>query len=260
MIVGDIMSKDPLYVEERSFVTRARQLIRDNHLRGLPVVDDEGNVMGVVTSQEMLKITSTRSDVTVAGFTQEVPQTTEDMGLKEAARLLLTGKYAILPVIQSGEDRRLKGVVRPVDIFKNINPDELLDIRVGDVMAASVTTCHPRDLVTKVWDKMTASDFTGLPVVDDNHKPLGMITRFDLLKRGGARVGKTERVRTKDVIRVEKLMKTPLYSVGSEDSLHNAVEVMLKSEIGRISVVDDGKLVGIVDRYDIIEAILERDE
>ena len=256
MIVGDIMSKDPLYVEERSFVTKARQLIRDNHLRGLPVVDDEGNVVGAVTSQEMLKITSTRSDVTVAGFTQEIPQTTEDMELKEAARLLLTGKYAILPVIQSGEYRRLIGVVSPVDIFKNINPDEIPDRRVGDVMVASVTTCHPRDLVTKVWDKLTESDFTGLPVVGDNRKPLGMITRFDILKRGGARVGKTERVRSKDVIRVEKLMKTPLYSVGSEDTLHNAIEVMSKRGIGRISVVDDGKLVGIVDRYDMIRSYL----
>jgi CBS domain-containing protein len=112
-------------------------------------------------------------------------------------------------------------------------------------------TCGPQDSVTKVWDAMLDSDFTGMPVVDEKGKPLGMITRFDILKRGGARVGKD----TKDVMKVEKLMSTPLFSISPEASLRDAAKMMLDREIGRISVVDDGKLVGIIDRYDIIKAI-----
>ena len=59
MIVEDILSRDPLYVEDSTFLTNARQLIRDNHVRGLPVVNSQKHVVGIVTTQDMLRVTST---------------------------------------------------------------------------------------------------------------------------------------------------------------------------------------------------------
>ena len=66
MLVEDIFSRDPLYVEDSTYLTKARQLIRDNHVRGLPVVDSRVQVLGVITSQDVLRITSTKSNVTVS--------------------------------------------------------------------------------------------------------------------------------------------------------------------------------------------------
>ncbi|MHC1632138.1 MAG: CBS domain-containing protein [Methanotrichaceae archaeon] len=257
MLVREIMSKDPLYVAEDDFVTKARQLIRDNHLRGLPVLNRERYVVGIVSIQGVLKIVSTRSNVTVAGFVEKGPLATEDTDIAEAAKLLLTEKYAILPVVQSLEIRKLGGVVSPVDIFKKINLEKVPEKAIRKLMNTKVITCSPEDIVTKVWDSMLESNITGLPVMDEKGKPVGMITRFDILKRGGARIGKKERVRSKDVMKVKKLMRTPLYHVESKTSLRDAVDLMLRREIGRISVVDDGKLVGIVDRYDMIKAIFK---
>ncbi len=250
-LVGEIMSKDPVSVEEGDFVTRARQLIRDNQLRGLPILDSQGHVAGIVTDRDMLKIASTRSNVTVSGFSVEAPLVTPETDIVETAKLLLSANYAILPVVATPEDRRLVGVVSPIDIFKKIEPEKLAYRRVEDAMNSEIKTCSPQDSVTKVWDAMLDSDFTGMPVVDEKGRPLGMITRFDILKTGGARIGKD----TKDVMKVEKLMSTPLYSIGPEASLRDAAKTMLDREIGRISVVGDGKLVGIIDRYDIIKSI-----
>jgi CBS domain-containing protein len=251
VLVGEIMSTDPVSVEEGDFVTRARQLIRDNQLRGLPIKDGQGYVAGIVTDRDMLKIASTRSNVTVSGFSVEAPLVTAETKLEEAAKLFLSANYAILPVVRSSEDHRLEGVVSPIDIFKKIDPEKLAGKKVREVMNAETKTCGPQDSVTKVWDAMLDSDFTGMPVVDEKGKPLGMITRFDILKTGGARIGKD----TKDVMKVEKLMSTPLFSVSPEASLRDAAKKMLDREIGRISVVDDGKLVGIIDRFDVIKAI-----
>jgi predicted transcriptional regulator len=251
VLVGEIMSTDPISVEEGDFVTRARQLIRDNQLRGLPMLNSEGHVTGIVTDRDMLKIAATRSNVTVSGFSVEAPMITTETDVKEAAKLLLSVSYAILPVVRSSEDRRLEGVVSPIDIFKKIDLDKLADKKVKEAMNTKTKTCGPQDSVSKVWDAMLDSDFTGMPVVDEKGKPLGMITRFDILKRGGARVGKD----TKDVMKVENLMSTPIYSIGSETSLRDAAKIMLDRDIGRISAVDDGKLVGIIDRYDVIKAI-----
>ncbi len=251
ILVGEIMSKDPVSVEEGDFVTRARQLIRDNQLRGLPILNGEGHVTGIVTDRDMLKIASTRSNVTVSGFSVETPLVTTETDVVEAAKFLLSANYAILPVVRSSEDLRLEGVVSPIDISKKIDPDKLADKKVKETMNTTTKTCGPLDSVTKVWDAMLDFDFTGMPVVDEKSKPLGMITRIDILKTGGARIGKD----TKDVMKVEKLMSTPLFSISPEASLRDAVKTMLDREIGRISVVDDGKLVGIIDRYDVIKAI-----
>jgi len=257
MLVEDILSRDPLYVEDSTFLTRARQLIRDNHVRGLPVINSKGHVMGAVTTQDMLRVTSTKSNVTVSGFTVPVPLVTGQMEMLDAARLMLKEKSPLLPVVESMENPVLKGVVTLLDVFKHIDPAKIPNKQIGEIMSTKVATASPEDPLTKVWDKMMEEDFTGLPVVRDG-KPIGMITRFDILKRGWARISKESETRPVDStqMHVEKLMSTPLYSLEPEAPIAKAMELMLKYEVGRISVVKEDKLVGIVDRDDLIRSYL----
>ncbi|MDM7912655.1 MAG: CBS domain-containing protein [Methanotrichaceae archaeon] len=257
MLVEDIMSRDPLYVEDSTFLTKARQLIRDNHVRGLPVINGQKHVVGIVTTQDMLRVTSTKSNVTVAGYIVKVPTVTEHTNMLDAARLMLREKSTLLPVIESEENPALKGVVSLLDVFKNIDLERVPDRKIGEIMTTRVVTASPDDPITKVWDRMVEEDFTGLPVIRDD-KPIGMITRFDILKRGWARISKESETRPVDSTQlpVQKLMSTPIYSIKPDDSLRTAIEAMLRYEIGRIAVMDEGKLVGIVDRYDLIKSYL----
>lgn len=257
MLVEDIMSRDPLYVEDSTFLTKARQLIRDNHVRGLPVVNSRKHVVGLVTNQDMLRVTSTRSNVTVAGYVVKVPTVTGQTNVLDAARLLLKEKSTLLPVIESGDNPVLIGVVSLLDVFKNIDLEKVPDRQIREIMTTKVVTASPDDPITKVWDRMVDEDFTGLPVTRED-KPLGMITRFDILKRGWARISKESETRPVDSTQmpVQKLMSTPMYSIRPDDSLRTAIEAMLRYGIGRISVMDEGKLVGIVDRNDLIKSYL----
>ena len=257
MLVEDILSRDPLYVEDSTFLTKARQLIRDNHVRGLPVVNSKKQVIGIVTAQDMLRVTSTRSNVTISGFTVQVPNVTEQMEMFDAARIMLKEKSNLLPVVESQEKPMLKGVVTLSDVFENIDLTKVPNKQLSEIMSTEVETTSPDDPLTKVWDKMVEQDYTGLPVVKDG-KPIGMITRFDILKRGWARISRESETRPVDStqMRAEKLMSSPIYSLGPDASLVNAIETMLKHDMGRISVVDDGKLVGIVDRNDLIKSYL----
>jgi CBS domain-containing protein len=256
MLVEDILSRDPLYVEDLTFLTKARQMIRDNHVRGLPVVNSKGIVLGIVTDQDMLRVTSTKSNVTVSGFMVEVPTVTGQIDILDAARLMLREKRTLLPVVESEEKPKLLGVVSLLDVFMNIDWENVPHKLVSEIMTIKVVTTHPDDPLTKIWDLMVEKDFTGLPVVKDG-KPIGMITRFDMLK-GSARISKESERRPADSMQmpVEKFMSSPLYSVKSEDSVATAIELMLKHNVGRMSVVDDGKLVGIVDRNDLIKSYL----
>lgn len=254
MLVEDILSRDPLYVEDSTFLTKARQLIRDNHVRGLPVVDSKRRVLGIVTTQDMLRVTSTKSNVTISGFMVQAPTVTEKTDMLEAARIMLKEKSALLPVVESEENMTLKGVVTLMDVFKHIDISKVPDKLIGEIMTTKVVTASPDDPMTEVWGKMVEEDFTGLPVEKEG-KPIGMITRFDLLK-GTARIGRESERRPSDSMPVEKFMSSPLYSVKPEDSLRAAMELMLKHDVGRISVVDNGKLTGIVDRNDLIKSYL----
>lgn len=257
MLVEDIFSRDPLYVEDSAFLTKARQIIRDNHVRGLPVVNNQRVVLGIITTQDMLRVTSTKSNVTVAGYAEKVPTVTGETAMLDAARLMLRSKSTLLPVVESEERPVLRGVVTLLDVFRNIELEKLPKKRICEIMSTKVVTASPNDPITRIWDKMVEEDFTGLPVIKDG-KPIGMITRFDILKRGWARISKESETRPVDStqMRVEKLMSTPMFSVSPQASLASAIEIMLKHDVGRISVVEDEKLVGIVDRNDLIESYL----
>lgn len=256
MLVEDIMSRDPHYVEDSTYLTKARQIIRDNHVQVLPVLSNKGTVLGIVTSQDMLRVTSTKSNVTVSGYVVSVPSVTGKTPIIEAARLMLREKRSLLPVVESQEKPVLNGVVSLLDVFTNINLDSVPKKKVSEIMTAKVVTTRPDDPITRIWDLMVEKDFTGLPVVKDD-KIMGMITRFDMLK-GTARIGKESERRPSDSMQmtVEKFMSTPLFSVNPEDSIRTTIELMLKHAVGRMSVVDNGKLVGIVDRNDLIKCYL----
>jgi len=256
MLVEDIMSRDPLYVEDSTFLTKARQMIRDNHVRGLPVVNSKGAVVGIVTNQDMLRVTSTKSNVTISGYVVPVPTVTGQMDILDAARLMLREKMTLFPVVESEAKPKLLGVVSLLDVFMNIDLGVVPERPVSEIMTTKVVTTRPDDPITKIWDLMVEEDFTGLPVVKDG-KLIGMITRFDMLK-GTARIGKESERRSVDSkqMPVEKFMSSPLFSVKPDDSVRKATELMLKHDVGRISVVDGDNLVGIVDRNDLIKSYL----
>ncbi len=256
MLVEDIMSRDPLYVEDSTYLTKARQIIRDNHVRGLPVLNSRGMVLGIVTNQDMLRVTSTKSNVTVSGYVMPAPTVTKKMDILDAARLMLKEKTTLLPVVESEEKPGLLGVVSLLDVFMNIDLGIVPNKQISEIMTTKVVTTRPDDPITKIWDLMVEKDFTGLPVVQED-KLIGMITRFDMLK-GKARISKESERRPPDSMQmpVEKFMSSPLYSIKPEDSVRTAIELMLKHEVGRVSVVDGDNLVGIVDRNDLIKCYL----
>lgn len=256
MLVEDIMSRDPLYVEDSTFLTKARQIIRDNHVRGLPVLNNKGAVLGVVTNQDMLRVTSTKSNVTLSGYVVPVPTITGKSDALDAARTMLREKTNLLPVVESMEKPKLVGVVSLLDVFMNIDLNTVPERPVSEIMTTRVVTTSPDAPITRIWDLMVEKDFTGLPVLREG-RLIGMITRFDMLK-GTARIGKESDKRPAESMQmtVEKFMSSPLYMVAPGDSLRTAIELMLKHEVGRVSVVDGEELVGIVDRNDLIKSYL----
>ncbi len=262
MKVEEVMTKNPIFVRDTDFMTHARSVIRDRNKRTLPVLDSKNRVIGVLTEKDVLNIYSTKSNVTVEGFASEFPAVYPEMDMMHAAKLMIEAGMGRVPVLRSGQDRTLAGILSIVDIFRNLNlnripPKKVGEIKVGEIMTRDVKTCSPKDSVAKVWLNMRESGFSGYPVVQEGYL-LGMITRRNIIRSGYARIEKEDDHGTKSTMSppVEKIMSTPVYTLSPETSLKEAIQAFLKLDVGRLSVVNDGKLVGIVDRNDIIKAFV----
>ncbi len=260
MNVGEIMTNGPVSVNEGEFVTHARQLMRDHFLRGVVVVDEGNRLVGMLNDQDIMNVTSTRSNVTVSGYARQSPTVTPDMDAMKAAKLMVQSKQNRVPVVKSTTDHTVVGILSDVDILRNVELPKIFSKNIEAIMTKKVKTCSPDERVSKVWNYMIETDYTGIPVVSKKGDPIGMITRRDIIKSGVLRMSvEDERAtRPNESPKVERIMSTPAYTLSENDSIRNAIKMIVQRDIGRVTVVNEqGKISGIADRQDLLESIVK---
>lgn len=121
----------------------------------------------------------------------------------------------------------------------------LENITLGDIMTPMVHTVPPGMPVHTVIDQMYASKHLGFPVVDKG-TIIGMITVADV-----HRVSSIDR----DAMQVRDVMSRNPLTMPPEAPVVDALRLMSANDIGRIPVVKDGQIMGIVTRTDILKVI-----
>lgn len=251
MKVEDVMSVNPVWVGPGEFVTRARELLRDNNIQSLPVVRN-GKYEGMITAQDIINVTSTKSDVTIDGYLRlDVPTVTPSTDLVTAARKILSTDEGRMPVLMDGG--RIIGILSIVDLFEGIGDLGLPDLPVSEVMTRKVVVCEPTDPISRVWRNMTEFGIYGFPVVRSGQEIVGVITREDILRRGYVRFEREGDDTHKPSSVVQMIMSTPAITVNEDDSVKRAAAIFSERGIGRLPVLKNKKLTGIVDRYDILK-------
>lgn len=253
MEVANLLEDIPT-VEPDDFVTSARKVMRETEVHELPVVEG-GRVEGVIRQREILNVTSTKSNVTVRGYVESAPDIDLDTDAVEAAKRMMRTDLDLAPVKDRNGD--YAGSVTLGAIFRSIDPD-LSGEKVGDHMTDEVEASTADAPVSKVLLKMMETGYTGVPVTKDGGL-VGMVTASDVIREGHARVKRESREgdNAKENPRVERLMSTPVSTVEADASLDEAVEKMKARDVGRLPVTKRKKVIGIVDRYDILEALRE---
>jgi CBS domain-containing protein len=248
--VEDVMSINPLTVDVGEFVTHAREIMRDNNIQSLPAVKG-GKYQGMITMQDIINVTSTKSNVTLNGYVRwEASTVTGSTSLAKAAREILNTDEGRMPVLDG--DGHVTGILSMVDIFKGIEELDLPDVPVRDIMTRKVIVCEPQDDISRVWRNMTEFGVFGFPVVRPDQEVVGMITREDITRRGYVRFERESEFIKKPPSTVQMIMSTPAITVAETDGSRKAARIFIERQIGRLPVLKDGKLSGIVDRYDIL--------
>ncbi len=116
---------------------------------------------------------------------------------------------------------------------------------VKEIMTRDVVTVDIKSDVRALARKMLAHNVGSLIVTDIN-QPVGIITERDIVKKIVSRNLKPDEISIKD------LMTTPLITIPSSEDVNDIMHKMVKLEIRRLPVVENGKLVGIVTDTDLI--------
>ena len=129
MLVKDRMSKHPLTISQDLSLSETHRYMQEQKVRHLPVVDKSGDLVGLVTEDDLLRaepssatslsvweIHALLDKVKVKNvMVQDLITTTEDVPIEEAAQLMLDHKIGCLPVLR---DDRLVGIITESDVFR----------------------------------------------------------------------------------------------------------------------------------------------
>ncbi len=113
--------------------------------------------------------------------------------------------------------------------------------RVADLMSSPVRTVPPTATLREVASSLSTSGHTGIPVVKDGAL-IGIVSRSDL-----ERADRDGRL----ALPVSGFMTHKIYTVGVDETPERALELMQKHDVGRLPVLQAGRLVGIVTRSDL---------
>jgi len=129
MLVKDRMTPRPVTVTKDISVDKALRLMHSERIRRLPVVDKHGNLVGIVSELDLLKVSpSPATTLSIYEIpyllskikmedvmTKDVITVAEDTVLEEAARIMADNKIGGLPVMRDG---KLVGIITETDLFK----------------------------------------------------------------------------------------------------------------------------------------------
>jgi hypothetical protein len=143
-----------------------------------------------------------------------------------------------------------------------------LPLRIRDVMTANVATVTRETPLAQVVDLLLRREIKAVPVMDGN-SVAGIITGGDLLSRGGMPLSldmqcalstamRDEHVRCLDFgdLSAADVMTSPVQTLNIKTRVPEALRLMAKGGMKRLPVVaDDGSLLGIVSRADVLRVM-----
>jgi CBS domain-containing protein len=215
--VHDIMSRELHAGRPDMPLAEAVELLLDKVYRTLPVVDQTGRVVGILTDGDLLNragllATSVQQELTqaeVAGELRQIRQSGQTVGqvmtpdpvtvtpettITEAVNLMVERAVKRLPVVDA--DGKLVGMVSRVNVLRALaeppvtetarqSPPPGHHVRVGDMMMTQAPAVQSSASLAEVVDLLVSHARRRVVVIDDQRHVVGIITDGDLIKRAG---------------------------------------------------------------------------
>src|SRR5438105_4641855 len=117
-------------------------------------------------------------------------------------------------------------------------------MKAKDVMTTRVITVTENQTKQQVARLLAQHRISGLPVVNDDHVVVGVVTEYDVISKEGQTVG--------------EIMTRGVISIAPDTDLEEVSHILVNERIKRLPVLDQGKVIGIVSRADLVREVAQR--
>ena len=246
----------PAYGEnQRKVLTRMLQSAKKTRLGGYQISLNQVNINGNVNNLAV-----------VVGMYREIYNVDVAFGIfvhKERGNIIVIGRSGTNGLDVGKIMRALGGgghpaagsaLIKSVDtdaveqmIVKLISGNQPASIQISDLMSYPVVTVSPETRMREVYTVLREKGHMGIPVMDDG-RLVGIISRRDFwrAKKTSAINAPVRAFMTRDVVTI-KPGRNPM----------QAARLMMQHDIGRLPVVDNGRVIGIVTRSDTMRYLYD---
>jgi CBS domain-containing protein len=119
------------------------------------------------------------------------------------------------------------------------------EVSVAEVMNKAIIVMDINSDIPAIAREMVSRD-AGSVIITENGKAMGIITERDFVK------GIVTEDKRPSEIKASEILSTPLITVEPDTSIVEASEIMLKANIKRLPVLENGRLIGVISNTDIL--------
>ena len=294
--VREVMTREPVSVQAEEAALDAWKRMLAHGVKALPVVDDQGVVVGLLTSEDLVERAGLsarlavaqrldeetlqaemellrRSGLRVKEVMSQPPITVraeDSLGLA-AARMV---RHAVtrLPVVD--EQGRLIGMISRLDVLRQVMEVPRRPLRqtapheaarlVGEVMTGDVPRVNEDADLPEVVGAFLSSGEHRLIVVDGEGRPVGLISDSDVIgriqpqdRRGVLGALRGRNVAVNIKVQARELMSPGVETITADITIVEAVHRMLSLSRKWLVVVDEaGRPLGLIDREIALESLI----
>jgi CBS domain-containing protein len=278
MKVKEIMSDEVVVMQDTEQVAYARNLMLKHGFSRIVVVNHQGSPVGIVTERDITqklrgkgpawrrrpidKISINRI------MNRELITISPGEDMKEAVELMLKNDISSLPVV---DQEGLAGIITKTDLIKVYNDKCTGRWKVSDLMSSDVVTVNENHAITHVINLMEENKIGRILVIRDN-EPVGIITSENISfaqvddPETGVNVERIYFVRSVDGEEKKNVRMVSMFTAGDimaddlvilnkDSDASEAAKLMIEKDISGLPVVDNGELVGILTKTDLIKGI-----
>ncbi|MBW4568853.1 MAG: CBS domain-containing protein [Tolypothrix carrinoi HA7290-LM1] len=143
--VADVMSRDPIVVRSETSLNEAIQILAERRISGLPVVDDTGKLVGIISETDLMW---------------------QETGVTPPAYIMFLDSVIYLQ--------------NPATYERDLH--KALGQTVGEVMSKDPITTSPEKTLTEAARVMHDKNVHRLPVLDESGQVIGILTRGDIVR------------------------------------------------------------------------------
>jgi CBS domain-containing protein len=258
--VRDLMTRQVVSAREHDTLAFASQILLWRGMRHLPVLDAKDRLVGMLSDRDLLRyvVEGPAGALPLREVMSTAVETIDpDAAVSEASARLAVGRIDALPVVRDG---RLLGIISTSDILAERGRILHKSGRgriptAADVMSVRVLCAHQGDSLLSAIQKLVDAEVRHLPVVDDDHRVVGILSDRDVRTVVGdprSAIERWDEDLFEDVTVGGVMTRAPV-TVPVDASVLAIAEILIDDRVGAIPVVTlDDKLVGIVSYVDVI--------